>query len=345
MKKSSTRPIPDDMSNMSLSFKAASTRHLEDVSFDMTCDVLDGLTVTEDKYQCRDYLKRRSLRKQQACRSSPKSVTDGDEDEDEEEEPVDATCRWKMCEWSYRVSEHFQISREIVAIAFDILDRFVDKCCCDRTVFKLASMTTFYMATKLFHSKQISIQTLSDLSRGEFESNHIAEMESIILQTLNWNVNPPTIHAFLNGFHALLPYDDSSRMDTVYQRACFFAELSVYDYEFVTDGRRIIAAACVLNAMEGLLERDDDNVTKQLDFLEIVPGPALDLLELNAVRERLWSLYACSPQREQDAAAAGVKSKRMTKMNKATSRRRKSLLPLRNHSPVSVVEGDLGSSD
>ena len=70
-----------------------------------------------------------------------------DEDESEESTEVDAVCREKMCEWSYRVCDHFHVPRDMVAISFSYLDRFLDRCQCDRTTFKLAAMTTLYMAT------------------------------------------------------------------------------------------------------------------------------------------------------------------------------------------------------
>ena len=42
------------------------------------------------------------------------------------EEDVDAIYRLKMSQWSYRIIDYFGVSREIIAIAFDYLDRFID---------------------------------------------------------------------------------------------------------------------------------------------------------------------------------------------------------------------------
>ena len=40
---------------------------------------------------------------------------------------VDEICRQKMCEWSYRVIDHFNGRREIVAIAQNFVDRFLNQ--------------------------------------------------------------------------------------------------------------------------------------------------------------------------------------------------------------------------
>ncbi len=39
---------------------------------------------------------------------------------------VDDACRQKMCEWSYRIIDAFDGRREIVAMAQNFLDRFLD---------------------------------------------------------------------------------------------------------------------------------------------------------------------------------------------------------------------------
>jgi hypothetical protein len=45
---------------------------------------------------------------------------------EDEEGAIDAIYRLRMSEWSYRVIDYFGVSREIVAISFDYLDRFID---------------------------------------------------------------------------------------------------------------------------------------------------------------------------------------------------------------------------
>jgi len=52
-----------------------------------------------------------------------------------EDDEIDDIYRLRMSEWSYRVIDYFGVSREIVAISFDYLDRFIDSEVMDSEVF------------------------------------------------------------------------------------------------------------------------------------------------------------------------------------------------------------------
>jgi hypothetical protein len=242
-------------------------------------------------YRCGDYLQRRKL------------VSDEGAPAAEETTEVDTLCREKMCEWSYRVVDHFHASRDIVGIAFNYLDRFVDKCSCDRFAFKLASMTCLYMATKLFHCREISMSCLAELSRGEFDAIHIAEMEVIILQTLNWRLHAPTSQCFINQFQGLLPTTKQGPATrAIYQRAMFFGELSLFDYCFVSQPRSAVAIAAILNAMEGMDEHAvsrEDHVVFLAAVKEAV-GVAYVPELIDSIRNRLWYVYSQSAQYQED---------------------------------------------
>ena len=134
------------------------------------------------------------------------------------------------------------------------------------------------------------------------------DMENIILKTLDWAVNPPTVQAFVSRFISLLPYDDAVMTKAVYQRANFFAELSVFEYLFVTERRHFVALACTLNALEQL-DTSDESSTLRMEFLENAQSSLLSSLDshdeyvLGAAQERLWTLYLCSPQVKHDVTA------------------------------------------
>jgi hypothetical protein len=223
---------------------------------------------------------------------------------------VDAVCREKMCEWSYRVCDHFHTGREVAAVSFSYLDRFVDRCSCDRSAFKLAAMTTLYMATKIYGSHRVTISSLAELSRGEFEMSHISEMETIILQTLGWRLHPPTAQCFIDSFYSYLPVPRGPISVAIYERAIFFAELVLYDYAFVTKKRTLLALASMMNAMEGMDESTVSN-QQQRSFVDIIrTNFKLEFTEdeIEAVRNRLWYVYSMSAQYREDDLAAALSS-------------------------------------
>jgi Cyclin, N-terminal domain len=293
---------------------------------EQTLDSLSVLMLQEESYKCRDYIGRR--------RKRTVHTMDMDLSDHVNDDMVDEVCREKMCEWSYRVCDHFQTSREIVAFTFSFLDRFIDRCSCDRTAFKLAAMTALYMATKLLNAKQLSIRSLADLSRGEFEMAHIAEMERIILDTLEWRVNPPTVQSFITILRPLLgKLGSSSIVNDICDRATFFAELCVYDYQFITEERHFVATACFLNAIESLENLDIVKESKREFFLVLQAeiGASLDMSTIEKAQTRLWYLYSCSAQLQyDDADTIQVAQERLVKYNFGDQKAAVA------HSPVSV---------
>ena len=268
-------------------------------------DVVDriGIMLKQESstYACSDYLLRRKL--QNPATDKYASAGSSDDDCPDLVDEVDTLCREKMCEWAYRIIDHFHAPRDIVAIAFSYLDKFVDLCSCDRSAFKLAAMTCLYIATKLFNAREISLKSLSQLSRGEFDVAHILEMEQIILKTLSWRLHPPTVQCFINSLYGLIPSSSIPVTRAIHQRATFFAELALFDYSFVNQPRSLIALASLLNAMEGM---DETVVSKaeQLRFVETLrKSLKIDHSEakVESVRDRLWYIYGQSLQYQADA--------------------------------------------
>lgn len=270
-------------------------------------------------YRCRDYLRRSKGRSTEA-----KVPREGS---------VDENCREKMVEWSYKVSDHFRIPREIVACAISFLDRFVERCGCDRTAFKLAAMTSLYIATKTLNGKQISINTLAELSRGEFTGAHIAEMELIMLDTLKWKLNPPTVQAFIR--HILLLMPSRRNVDLIYERAIFLAELSVFDYAFVPHDRLIIAVGAVMIAVRGAMDKTLSEFVKTnvLELLRSEYSVAIDEHLLERVQQRLVFLYSHSTEIQYD----DLSPIKMSTYNVVKGHSQKGRFDLVN-SPVSVMQ-------
>jgi uncharacterized CHY-type Zn-finger protein len=252
-------------------------------------------------YRCEDYLSRETLSPpatdKESSRCSPSNTPDFTT-------TIDAVCREKMAEWSFRVCDHFHVSREIVAMSFSFLDRFVNLCSCDRSAFKLAAMTTLYLAAKVNGAHVISIHSLAELSRGEFEMSNISEMETIILQTLQWKLNPPTAQSFVSAFYIYMPVPQGPVAVAIQQRATFFVELALYDYTFVTKERTLMALAAMMNAMEGMNEATV-SLQQQASFVEVLTmtfGLKFSFEEIEATRNRLWYVYSMSAQYQDDDA-------------------------------------------
>mmetsp|Transcript_19797 Transcript_19797/g.28013 ORF Transcript_19797/g.28013 Transcript_19797/m.28013 type:complete len:450 (-) Transcript_19797:1158-2507(-) len=277
-------------------------------------------------YKCRDYMSRNRQKieqEQNQCNDDddelPCLVSEGQTSK--KRYVVDPLCREKMCEWSYRVVDHFHANRETVALSMTLLDKFMDECDCDKSAFKLAAMTTLHLATKMMSSSScsqhydlfqqhggvssssispvISMSNLAELSRGEFTFHHMIDMEQIILETLGWHINPPTYQAFVYEYMGYLQYLVEPQVwRAIYPRAMFFAELALFDYGFVTLSKSKLALACVLNAMEGLDEQycGPLHEAKLMEQLHHSINLKLSPTKLDFLRNRLWYLYSQSTQ-------------------------------------------------
>jgi uncharacterized CHY-type Zn-finger protein len=264
-----------------------------EVDQDSSMDQLAVMISQDREYRCRDYFGRRSAAKSMHTQSPTSTQLELLDD------TPDSICREKMVDWSYRVCDHFHTKREIVAYAFSFLDRFVDRCHCDRKAFKLAAMTALYLSTKIFNQQQMSLGSISELSRGEFATHHIAEMESIILQTLNWKMNPPIVQAFIRVLLPVLVQERSPRsIQNLCDRAIFFAELAVFDYSLITEDRYVLAIACILNAVESMDETllQQSSPSQLLMNLQSQHCLDPDMEALGHCQGRLWILYGTSAQ-------------------------------------------------
>mmetsp|Transcript_9003 Transcript_9003/g.21393 ORF Transcript_9003/g.21393 Transcript_9003/m.21393 type:complete len:314 (-) Transcript_9003:72-1013(-) len=209
---------------------------------------------------------------------------------------MNAADREKMAQWEYRIVDHFGLSRELVGIAFSVLDRFTAKCACDRRAYKLAAMTSLFMAIKLHNPRRFSIGTLATLSRGEFDTSHIAQMELIMLKTLDWRLCPPTVQSFIYiwGNHLFKgPYAIESK-----ERACFLAEIAVFDTLLASKERALLAIAALADGIEGLdryapSEEIEVTILRKLktDF-----GVHYSQEEVHGIRNRLWYIYSNTSQ-------------------------------------------------
>jgi hypothetical protein len=169
--------------------------------------------------------------------------------------------RRKICQWSFKVIDHFKIDREVVSCAMNIFDRYLasgtksfnmDVCpCpeCQRTVdsrtFQLTAMTSLYLAMKISDSgddhsstsRKVRLSSFVELSRGQFCADDLTQMERLVLEELQWKVYPPTPMSAVSYLLRLmpsyltLPYTCRKSYDLVmhvlHELARYLTELSV----------------------------------------------------------------------------------------------------------------------
>jgi len=175
--------------------------------------------------------------------------------------------RSKICEWAFKVVDHFGYEREIVGICMDYIDRYMSSLKKSSTQlpandYQILSATSLYLAVKLHGKKDnkyapskslTNINTFVMLSRGVATKEIIEQMEMSILSALEWRMNPPIPSYFVSHLVELFP----SRMmprDILYdliEISRYLTELSACT-SALSNGHRpsLVAFACLLNAMD-----------------------------------------------------------------------------------------------
>jgi hypothetical protein len=169
--------------------------------------------------------------------------------------PEDDVALWreKICHWTYSVIDHFNLSRKTVAISINMFDRYLatlgDRC--DGSHALLVSLTTLYIAIKVHEKKKIKLTTLSELSRSQFDCEHIEKMEIKILQSIAWLVHPPIAVDYASLLLKFLaPSVPMPIRHQIFEHTRYMSELSVCDPVFIKFHQSTIAFAAIINVLE-----------------------------------------------------------------------------------------------
>lgn len=209
---------------------------------------------------------------------------------------INESWRRSICEWSFEVTDHFELSREIVSLAMNFLDRFLMKKWVDKKIFQLAAITCVHLASKLLCDPggKVTMDTMIELSRGFFTVADMKEMELELLSVLGWHVHPPTPFCFSKHFLFLVPYT-AIKMDVrhdILELTRFLTELSVIDYFFVSKKASSVALAALLNAMDEIPEVSDEAMAAFATEMQRISGVNMRRPDVLDCRERLRLLYA-----------------------------------------------------
>lgn len=114
--------------------------------------------------------------------------------------------RQMLVNWMFYVVDCCNLQRHSVAAAAYFLDvAILRDLCSTREEHQLAAATALQMALKTFDTAVIKLDKLVKLGRGLFTEEDVSIMEMKIINSLNWNLHPPTIYCFLRQYERLIP--------------------------------------------------------------------------------------------------------------------------------------------
>jgi hypothetical protein len=175
---------------------------------------------------------------------------------------ITADDRMAIVDWCYYVVDHCQFSRQIVASAMEMVDRFL---CIPSQVshdalhnqkdFQILTVSSLCISIKMHETIPIGSNFFSKKSRGAYKAVEIDDMERTLLSGLSWRCHAPTAHQFgLSILSLLVPKVDLPEVTWGFlvDEMKYLTELAVRDYYFSTQRASTIALAAILIASDGL---------------------------------------------------------------------------------------------
>ena len=191
--------------------------------------------------------------------------------------------------------DYFDIDRGIVFLSAYYQDRYLSteagtSACNDRSLFRVVSVTSLYLAIKsrVPHKWNITSLAFSTLCQGSVSGEEINDMEIKILFALNWNVNPPIPMEYCDVFLGLIfdsnkmslrrtstlsitSGDESTHLiasrsdsleetisledlkDRILELVKYQLEIALHDTRLFQTRSSAISTASILNALEGVM--------------------------------------------------------------------------------------------
>ncbi|KAL7430895.1 hypothetical protein ACHAXM_002399 [Skeletonema potamos] len=185
---------------------------------------------------------------------------------------ITADDRTKLVDWCYAFVDHCQYSRETVASAMEMVDRFLsmpirnsadvarvsDEALTHRSKFQLLTITALYVAIKVNEERAISSELLAQMCYGSYTVEGIEDMERTLLFGLSWRCHAPTAHQVgLSILSLILPYVDipEETWGFVIDEMKYLTEVAVRDYYFSTQRTSTIALAAIFNVISDMSTR------------------------------------------------------------------------------------------
>jgi len=160
--------------------------------------------------------------------------------------------RQMLVNWMFYVADCCGLQQHSVAVASYFLDvAMLRDLCQTREEHQLAAATSLQMALKTFDVAVIKLDKLVKLGRGLFTEDDVVTMEMKIINSLNWNLHPPTVYCFLRQYGRLIPPSVNGITRKVLDNVTsIIAEEMIVDERYVKHCPSILSLASTLVALD-----------------------------------------------------------------------------------------------
>ena len=224
---------------------------------------------------------------------------------------VDEEVRTKMVDWCYSFVDTCQFERKSVAMAMEMVDRFLSKSSkvseavlCDCMQFQLLTITALYVVVKINGETSLAIDFIVYIHQDLYTIKEIESMERTLLNELAWRISAPISGHMAHHILSLVVGAEQVSLDKttwnfILDEMTFQAEKAVRDYYFVTQRPSTIAIAAMLNVIDLLSEKHD--CRSLCCALDSVMNDDFDSIKvIQDTKSRLFSLVYSPEARARD---------------------------------------------
>lgn len=156
---------------------------------------------------------------------------------------INEKMRAILIDWLIEVHDKFDLMNETLFLSVNLIDRFLSQQQVVRKKLQLVGLVAMLLACKY---EEVSVPVVGDLiliSDKAYTRKEVLEMESLMLNTLQFNMSVPTPYVFIQRFLKAAQSDKKLQL-----LSFFLIELSLVEYEMLKFAPSLLAAAAIYAA-------------------------------------------------------------------------------------------------
>ncbi|OIT06526.1 g2mitotic-specific cyclin-1 [Nicotiana attenuata] len=156
---------------------------------------------------------------------------------------INERMRAILVDWLIEVNHKFELREETLFLTVNLIDRFLEKQTVARKKLQLVGLVAMLLACKY---EEVSVPVVDDLmiiSDNAYTRKEVLELETLMLNTLQFNMSVPTAYVFMRRFLKAAKADRKLEV-----MSFFLIELCLVEYEMLKFPPSFMAAAAIYTA-------------------------------------------------------------------------------------------------
>lgn len=178
-----------------------------------------------------------------------------------------ASWRYAMVEWLFEIRETFSFEQDTIEITLSILDRYVAAkpgLMLDSDKYQLAALTSVYIAAKIHEESCLTPHHIEMLSDCLYSTETVEKQEVLILNAIQWRVNPPTVSVVAGEILNVVPTELIQR-DQILKIVEEQMVLVLFEEYFVPENTFNLAVAALYNAFSSYATENKEPLPKYVE--------------------------------------------------------------------------------